>query len=179
MSAARPRRACEAIANDSTCGRADDATAIASQDAIPWKIHCDGSALPRRGAIAVGAVLIAPDGTRHTISRLTGACGCNNEAEASALIAALRAAEAFGARVLDVACDSTIIVDHTIGGRTTAVARLAILYAEARALLDTFDRVVLRWIPRRQNGEADALARAAHGLAQKPSVAEIGRRRAR
>ncbi|MFI5302943.1 MAG: ribonuclease HI family protein [Polyangiales bacterium] len=147
--------------------------------AATWRIHCDGAALPNLGALAVGVVIVAPDGTRHEVSRLVGRGGCCNEGEALALIVALQAARSLGARSIDVSCDSTIIIDHAFDGATTTVARLARLYAEARALLAEFDEVAVRWVPRRLNAEADALARAALGLGARVAVARKKKRRRR
>ncbi len=144
-------------------------------DAI-WQIHCDGSALPNRGAIGVGVLLVAPDGTAHTVSRLTGRRGCCNEAEALALIVALETAHALGARAIDISCDSTVLIDHTIDATPTTVARLARLYDHARSLLAQFDDVALRWVPRRRNTAADALARAALGLGSRPDPKPTKRR---
>lgn len=144
-----------------------------------WLIHCDAGALPNRGAIGIGVVLVAPDGARHEISRLAGRDGCCNEGEALALIAALGAARALGARSIDVACDSTIVIDHTVDGATTTIARLGALYAEARALLAQFERTRVRWVPRRLNLEADALARRALGLPARELEPPTRRRRRR
>ena len=129
-----------------------------------WIIQCDGTARPNPGDIAIGAVLTAPDGARHTISRVTGHRGDGNEAEARALIAALVHAQELGARSLAITCDSDVVVAHTVRGAATTVPHLAVLYAEARALLASFDDVDLRWVPRHKNTEADALARGALGL---------------
>ena len=56
------------------------------------------------------------------------------------------------------------------------VLRLAALYEEVAALLATFAHTSLHWIPRHRNGEADALARAALGLAPKGPV-KLGKKK--
>ena len=131
-----------------------------------WTIHIDGTATDAN--TGVGAVLVAPDGTRHTVSRATGRRGCSNEAEASALIAALEAARSLGARSVEVSSDSSVIVTEATAGPRTRIEPLATLCAEARRLLAGFDAAEVRWVPRRKNVEADALARAALGLLPKP-----------
>jgi ribonuclease HI len=138
-----------------------------------WRIQCDGAALPNRGAIGIGVVIVAPDGARHELSRRADRDGCCNEGEALALIAALETAHALGARAIDVASDSAIVIDHTVDRRPTTVARLALLYAEANALFARFDAVHVRWVPRRMNLEADALARAALGLSVRVASASV------
>lgn len=132
-----------------------------------WVIYCDGSASPNPGRMAIGAVLIEPDGTRHTLSQAMPDRGCNNEAELLALIAALRELGVRGARALLAYSDNSILIEQLGSANSKPVVRLAFLYDEARALLAAFDHVSLMWIPRHRNGEADALARAALNLALK------------
>ena len=135
-----------------------------------WVIHCDGSAIPNPGRMGLGAVLVAPDGTRHALSQATHTTGCNNEAELGALVMALNEARARGATTLQVYSDSSILVEQLGGLAKPCVERLESLYAAARVLLESFGEVQLQWIPRHRNGEADALARAALGAPLKPSV---------
>lgn len=137
----------------------------------PWVIHCDGSAIPNPGRMGLGAVLVAPDGTRHCLSQATHTTGCNNEAELCALVLALNEAQARGAAALQIYSDSSILVEQlAAAGSTPPIARLEPLYGAARRLLQSFAQVHLQWIPRYRNGEADALARAALGAPPKPSV---------
>jgi len=133
-----------------------------------WVVHCDGSALPNPGRMGLGAVLVAPDGTRHALSQDTHLHGCNNEAELRALMAALAALRQHGAASAQVYCDNSILVEQLGGAPARAPARLAALFAQARALLGGFEHVRLGWVPRHRNAQADALARAALGLAPKP-----------
>jgi ribonuclease HI len=135
-----------------------------------WHIHCDGTALPNPGRIGIGAVVVSPDGLTFTLSAAPGTRGCNNEAEAAALIAALKLAHTHGARRLHIRCDSIVLVEQTTGRERTKIERLVPLFAEARALLATFEQIDFRWVSRRENAAADALARAALGLAPKASV---------
>lgn len=149
---------------------------VAPVKAAPWILHCDGSAVPNPGRMGLGALLVAPDGTRHVLSMATEARGCNNEAEARALMLALHEAQALGAKALQIYTDSSLLVEQLCVAHTPPVLRLAALYEELGALLGTFTQTSLHWIPRHRNGEADALARAALGLAPKAPV-KLGRRR--
>lgn len=128
-------------------------------------IYIDGSALPNPGAMSLGVVLLLPDGTRHTLSQNLQRRGCNNEAELLALMAALALARSFCARHLTVRTDSSVLVEQ-LGppGPKPAkpIERLLPLFEQARALMAQFDEIVLQWLPRHRNTEADALARAAH-----------------
>ncbi len=132
-----------------------------------WAISCDATALPSSGRIGLGALLQAPDGTRHFLSQEASARGCNNEAEARALIVALEAALSMGAREVMVQCDSDVVVRQVVGAARTKIQRLASLFQRARELLECFERAELRLVPRARNVDADALARAAVGLAPK------------
>ncbi|MBI5925047.1 MAG: ribonuclease HI family protein [Aquabacterium sp.] len=137
----------------------------------PWIIHCDGSAEPNPGRMGMGAVIVAPDGARQTLSFTSSERGCNNEAELRALMAALHALEATHVQALQIFCDNSVLVAQLDGHSTQPpVIRLRDLFEEARALLASFDKVMLSWIPRHRNGEADALARAAIGLPPKVTV---------
>ncbi|MBK9072780.1 MAG: ribonuclease HI family protein [Myxococcales bacterium] len=137
-----------------------------SLDPHAWTIHCDGAALKGRGATGLGATLLSPTGARHEVCE-PAPVGCNTQAEGWALVAALKAARRLGARALTIYCDNTVVIEQTIGETRTQVPRLVPIFAEARALVATFDAVTITWLPRRKNGEADALARAALGLARK------------
>lgn len=130
----------------------------------PWLIQCDGSAMPNPGRMGLGAVLLSPEGQRHTLSLATHATGCNNEAELRALMAALRELQSHQAKVLLVRTDSSILVEQLGHTNARPIPRLSALFDEARALLESFDEVRWQWIPQHRNGEADALARSALGL---------------
>lgn len=147
-----------------------------------WTVHCDGSAIPNPGRMGLGAVLVAPDGTRHALSRATHSVGCNNEAELLALTDALLAVRARGATAVQVYSDNSILVEQLDGRPVKPIERLADLFDAARVLVASFERVALQWIPRHRNGEADALARAALGMAPKVGGkrhGKAGRRKAR
>lgn len=134
----------------------------------PWTIYCDGSAMPNPGRMGIGAVITAPDGTRHTLSEATHATGCNNEAELRALTAALRTLRDKGATAVLVYSDNSTLVEQLATPGARPIERMAPLFDDARALLAGFAQARLQWIPRHRNGEADALARAALGVGPKP-----------
>lgn len=142
-----------------------------------WTLHCDGSAVPNPGRMGLGAVLVAPDGERRTLSRLAPGIGCNNEAELRALIAALDEARAHGATAVRIHTDSSTVVAHLRPAAPSPIAHLAHAFAEARRRLAAFATVELHWIPGHRNAEADALARAALGLPARTVAAPRKRRR--
>ena len=154
------------------------ARAAAARAPGAWVIHCDGSAWPNPGRMGLGALLMGPDGTvRHQISEATTFTGCNNEAELRALLRALQWLQgeaAAATTAVQVFSDSSVLVEQLApppGARTVdPIARLAPLLDEARTVLQRFAQVDLQWVPRHRNGAADALARAALGLAPKAAI---------
>lgn len=142
-----------------------------------WVVHCDGSAQPNPGRMGWGAVMVAPDGSRHVLSETAPDRGCNNEAELRALMAALRHLAAQGATAARFYSDNSILVEQLKSeSDMPPVARLAPLFDEARALLAMLAHSSVHWLPRHRNAEADALARAALGLAPKPAPRRHKRR---
>ncbi len=143
-------------------------TSSPPQDGATWLAHCDGSAFPNPGTMGLGAVLVAPDGARHTLSETATGKGCNNDAEARAMMAALREAKLLGADAVHILSDSRVVVDQLTGDGGQRIERLDALFVELRSLLATFSASSVKWIPQHRNNEADALARAAAGLPARP-----------
>lgn len=143
-----------------------------------WTLHCDGSAFPNPGSMGLGAVLVAPDGMRHTLSEPAIGKGCNNEAEARAMMAALHEAKRLGADCVYVHSDSRVVIDQLTGDGGQPIKRLSALFTELRAQLAAFSSSAVKWIPQHRNSEADALARAAAGLPARP-LAKPGKRQTR
>lgn len=132
-----------------------------------WVLQCDGTATPNPGQLGIGVVVVDDVGGRVEISRELLRRGDNNEAEIEAVIAALVAARDGGARMVEVRSDSDVVVRELKGLTTTAVPKLATLFATAKQLIAGFDDVKIVLVTRLHNREADALARAALGLAAK------------
>lgn len=136
--------------------------------------------MPNPGPMGMGAILIDPAGICHTLSQVTTIKGCNNEAELRALLAALVEAKSLGAAALHLHTDSSILVEQLGRLPVRPIARLAILFDEARALLQGFQHTHLQWIPRHKNADADALARAALGITPSAAAPKIpGKRQLR
>lgn len=115
--------------------------------------------------MSLGAVLRLPDGTQHSLSKALHQSGCNNEAELLALMAALTLADEMGLRCLTIRTDSRVLLEQLgppMAKPVRPIARLNHLFEDARQQMQGFDELVLQWIPRHRNTEADALARAAH-----------------
>lgn len=88
----------------------------------------------------------------------------NNEAEYHGLIAALRTASKYAPQHVTVRGDSQLVIRQTLGEWKCRKAHLKPLCTEAQLLLAGLRRgstVVLEWIPREQNTDADALSTTA------------------
>lgn len=142
-----------------------------------WTAWVDGTALPNPGRMAIGIVLVAPDGRRAEVSRSLGRNGCNNEAELCAIGAALAVAAESGARHLTLCSDSRFAIDCLSGMDHTAIEPLAGLVTAVRKHLAEFVAFKLCWLPRHRNTDADRLARAALGLLPKKSKPDRRRHR--
>jgi len=128
-------------------------------DSQIWTVYIDGSATPNPGRMRIGGIAHAPDGSAHSFSLALAHSGCNNEAEALAAIHALQWLHAQQARHVLLHTDNSILAEQLSQASPKPIARLADIYAQARALLALFGSVQVRWIPRHRNAAADALAR--------------------
>jgi probable phosphoglycerate mutase len=126
-----------------------------------WVTYSDGASRGNPGPAAMGAVVIDPSGAvKHEISERLGVA-TNNIAEYRALIAALEAALALGARHVEARMDSELLVRQAIGRYRVKNPGLVPLHNRVVGLRSRFDEVVFRHVPRAQNKRADALANEA------------------
>lgn len=119
------------------------------------KIFFDGGCRPNPGAMETAVVA---RGTVH-IDRELGH-GTNNDAEWLALIAAMRVAQALGARDCVLLGDSTLVVGQATGRAKCRGAALQAHLATFRALAATMPPVRIRYIRRAQNLAGIALDRS-------------------
>ena len=96
-----------------------------------------------------------------------------------ALCLALEIAFEAGARRLALRGDSDVAVRYVRGPESTQIARLVVLVEQARERIRGFEDVLLIWVPRHRNLDADRLSRQALGLPASPLMAAKGRRRSR
>ncbi len=122
-------------------------------------VYIDGSALPNPGAMRIGGIAYAPDGSTHRFSQALGRSGCNNEAEALAAIYALPWLQSLGAQQVLLHTDNSILAEQLTQAAPKPIARLAPVYAQARSAMALLPQAKICWIPRHKNGEADSLAR--------------------
>ena len=128
--------------------------------ATPWRAWFDGSAHPNPGRCGIGALLTGPAGQRIEVCQPAG-YGNSSEAEYLALIAVLEAALKAGAHGLTVYGDSQVVINDVGAAASSRAPSLHALREQAVALIGQLQDVVLRWIPRHRNPEADALSQRA------------------
>lgn len=114
--------------------------------------------------MTVGVVLTGPDGSRWESGQRLEGCGCNNEAELRALQVGLASAQAQGAASVRIYTDSQWLVQQLgaplLGAPCVRITRrLQSRLEVVGQVLQDFEQVQWRWIPRHCNTEADALAR--------------------
>ncbi len=132
-------------------------------------VFCDGACEPVNpgGTAAYGWVIYwqgkrARDGC-GIVCR--GAGATNNLAEYQAVIKALEYLRYKGfSEKITVCSDSQLIVKQLSGVWAVKADNLKPMWNRARELMGQFAGCELRWIPREQNGEADAMSRRAYGL---------------
>ena len=130
-----------------------------------WLAWFDGSALPNPGRIGIGALLRGPQGQVVEISRRAGE-GSSSEAEYLALIALLEAALLHQPAQLTVHGDSQVVIDDLKPPRRGKTNAKGLEALRARALdliaqLGGAEVVIVRWVPRHRNPDADRLSQAA------------------
>lgn len=134
-------------------------------------IHFDGACEPRNpgGWATAGWIVTLTDGSKIRGSCLVsppGPTSTNNLAEYHALLRGIETALAAGVRGPIILGDSRLVVEQVSGRWAVRADHLKPLVAQARAAL-TEVCGALRWIPREQNAEADALSMAAYRAARR------------
>jgi ribonuclease HI len=124
-------------------------------------IWCDGSAMPNGGPAGAGYVIVG-DGVHLLGSDALGDAS-NSTAEYTAVLNALRGAANKGATGAHVRMDSLVVFKQLRGLAKCKAKHLLTLRAgiEEQVALYPKGGVTFGWIPREQNGVADALAKAA------------------
>jgi ribonuclease HI len=133
-------------------------------------LQFDGAAEPNPGPAGGAYVLFSPITTdelgnciRIPIQEGFKFIGkaTNNEAEYTGLILGLEQALKLGISELEVEGDSTLVVNQVQGKWKVKAANLAPHCAKAMGLLRKFKTVDVKYIPREENADADALSKEA------------------
>lgn len=129
------------------------------------RLRFDGSSRSNPGPAGCGYVLSLAAAATETAEEVVEKGGqhlgvvTNNEAEYYGLITGCRRALALGYRSLIIEGDSLLVCQQVLGHWQVRSTRLATLHHAALGLINSFDSVEVRHIPRASNDAADRLAR--------------------
>jgi ribonuclease HI len=124
-------------------------------------LYVDGACSGNPGPCGSAAILKADDGTTLLEKARAFGPGTNNEAEYQAVILGLELAAELRPRRLTIRSDSELLVRQLGGQYRVKAPNLKPLVRRVRALLEPFESVEIEAIPRKDNLEADQLARKA------------------
>jgi len=119
----------------------------------------DGGSRGNPGPSAIGSVIKWSDKMDSLRGEYIG-LKTNNEAEYAALIWTLRYLNYVGVKKVTIFSDSQLIVNQ-FNGKWAASDRMGALLSIAKEVSESFDCILLTWIPREQNAEADKLVNEA------------------
>ncbi len=135
-----------------------------------WNAWFDGATKESNpGLRGIGGVLKGPAGERIEISEEIGQ-GTNNEAEYAALMAVLDAAVEAKVENLVVHGDSQLVVRQVNGEWFIKAKELVPMCKTVLELKGQIPNITIRWIPREENSEADALSKKSLGVIDKESI---------
>jgi len=125
-------------------------------------VEADGGSRGNPGVAAGGAVVLdAQTGVVLAEVGVYVGVATNNVAEYSGLIAGLEAAfDREAAAAVDVRMDSKLVVEQMTGRWKIKHPGMRVLALRAQALIEGRD-VTFQWVPRLENGRADAAANEA------------------
>ncbi len=138
------------------------------QDSLPFKksgndrvdIFIDGAARGNPGESGIGVLIREESGREREVRKYLGT-RTNNQAEYTALIAALESAHGYKNQEIRIFTDSLLLANQMNGIWKVKHPEIKELYTKAKGLIEGFSRVTIRHIPREENGEADRLANLA------------------
>ena len=128
-----------------------------------WQVYMDGTS-NCRGA-GVGIILISLEGIRVEKSFRLGFPASNNEVEYEALLVGLRMSRQIGANMIQLHCDSWLVVSQVMGEFEAKDHRMISYLKEVGVLRHQFKRVKFSHISSGSNSHADSLATLASSMA--------------
>ncbi len=124
-------------------------------------VHIDGGARGNPGPAGWGVVVTNDSGEVQAELRGGLERATNNEAEYSALLAALDWCARQGARRVHIKSDSLLLVQQMLGNYRVKSQGLRPLHGRAKLLEARFGHVSFEFVPRERNVKADRLANLA------------------
>ena len=128
-----------------------------------WTLFTDGSSTVEAGG--AGILLISPEGFKVQQAIRFKFPATNNEAEYEALIAGLNLAKHLEVRIIDIFCDSQLVVKQVSGDFKTSNDRMAAYRRMVVGLLEPLTSWTIKNIARSANHWTDALSRLATSTA--------------
>jgi ribonuclease HI len=117
-------------------------------------IHTDGGSRGNPGPSAIGVVITAPSGKHvESFGKYLGIT-TNNQAEYSAVVAALKAAQKYQPQILHFFLDSELVVRQLKGEYRVKHGELRVLYDEIQKLISGL-QVTFQHVMREDNQLAD------------------------
>ena len=129
-------------------------------------LYTDGGARGNPGPAGVGFVLLQEEKESIKYNKYIGRA-TNNQAEYEALLAGLKRAIEEGIHELEVRMDSELIVKQMGGKYRVKNAGLRPLFDKTQELVEAFEKVSFKHVPRGRNKEADRLVNEAIDSASK------------
>src|SRR5262245_31614350 len=125
-----------------------------------WTLYSDGASRGNPGPAGAGAYLITPEGAEIKLTLYLG-IKTNNQAEYEALLLGLRELVQRGAKKVNIRADSEFMIRQLLGEYRVKNEGIKPLFEAAKNLLESFDSVDLKHIPREENTIADELSNIA------------------
>jgi ribonuclease HI len=124
-------------------------------------IYADGAARGNPGPASIGVVI--KDESDNKVAEISNHIGTatNNQAEYLAIIAGLEKVISLGYKNVIVKADSELVIMQINGLYKIRNTALRPLYQKVVQLTGSLENVLLTYIPREQNADADALANRA------------------
>jgi ribonuclease HI len=133
---------------------------LKTTDSVELTIYTDGASRNNPGEAGAGIFIMQDGKPVDRIARYLGTT-TNNIAEYQAAIIGLEHCVKLGASCVRLHADSELMVKQLNGQYKVKNEGLKPLHQKARELIAKIGRVEVRYIPREQNKEADALANKA------------------
>lgn len=135
-------------------------------------VYADGASAGNPGPAGIGVIVTTPSGALLLQMGRPIGVATNNAAEYTALIAGLEEALKLGARDVDVAMDSELVVRQIQGSYRVRNEGLQKLHAKAVDLLARFRKWSIRHVDREHNRRADELASSSISPAPQPRASD-------
>ncbi len=135
---------------------------------VSHTVFFDGACEPvNPGGVATWGIVVYKDNNLiHTDCGIAGnpfsSISTNNFAEYSALIKAIEYCFRKGIKRILVKGDSQLVIKQMTGEYSVRSACILPLYIKASGYIKKFETIIFKWIPRKENQEADRLSKKAY-----------------